>query len=400
MALGAPQLSICAEESNLPPELADYVIDSLHDDRASLLACTLVSHSWLPSNRLHLFSRRRIRVRTPQLSDFLEWTRSCGYGPQHVRTVRFYGGDSGHIPIMKTALVDPLTCMPRIESLMFVSVRFEREGGAKDPSESNQSHRDHRKDAPIRRFALKELQVARSCDTDSRFFNLATCLGIFQSIGRLDIRSMKSLGVQAMTLLASSLPPFDKFLIRRDTSIPIVRIYALTMASTTHFIQSLDIVSDRRWNPSKVGVLLRHIGGGLRRLRLNLLYLPEPPDIVLLCTQLNLSACIRLEQLSVFFALGLSLGQVSPHTIARILDAIPRSTVQTVSLSLHADPDSATAIHSRDALDDALSHFSALRQLIVHVRGAPTPGSESRRVWKAWPLTTRNANVVVTAIWG
>ena len=41
--------------TSLPVELTDMIIDFLHDDVTSLLACALVSHSWLPSSRLHLF---------------------------------------------------------------------------------------------------------------------------------------------------------------------------------------------------------------------------------------------------------------------------------------------------------------------------------------------------------
>lgn len=39
----------------MPPELTDLVIDFLHNDRASLKNCSLVSHQWLPAARYHLF---------------------------------------------------------------------------------------------------------------------------------------------------------------------------------------------------------------------------------------------------------------------------------------------------------------------------------------------------------
>ena len=39
----------------LPREITDMVIDFLHYDVQSLLACALVSSSWLRSSRLHLF---------------------------------------------------------------------------------------------------------------------------------------------------------------------------------------------------------------------------------------------------------------------------------------------------------------------------------------------------------
>jgi len=39
----------------LPPELDDYVLDFLHDDRAALKACSLTCKSWRPVARYHLF---------------------------------------------------------------------------------------------------------------------------------------------------------------------------------------------------------------------------------------------------------------------------------------------------------------------------------------------------------
>lgn len=39
----------------VPPELCDYVIDFLHDDRRSLSACSLTCKAWLPAVRYHMF---------------------------------------------------------------------------------------------------------------------------------------------------------------------------------------------------------------------------------------------------------------------------------------------------------------------------------------------------------
>ena len=40
----------------LPPETLDHIVDFLHDDRKSLLRCSLVSKSWIPRTRQHLFT--------------------------------------------------------------------------------------------------------------------------------------------------------------------------------------------------------------------------------------------------------------------------------------------------------------------------------------------------------
>ena len=40
----------------LPPELLDLIVDNLHDEQTTLQACCLVSKSWIPRARKHLFA--------------------------------------------------------------------------------------------------------------------------------------------------------------------------------------------------------------------------------------------------------------------------------------------------------------------------------------------------------
>ena len=40
---------------SLPPELLDHIVDLLHDENAALRSCCLVSKSWIPRTRKHLF---------------------------------------------------------------------------------------------------------------------------------------------------------------------------------------------------------------------------------------------------------------------------------------------------------------------------------------------------------
>jgi len=41
---------------HLPPEIHDYTVDFLHDKPATLKQCCLVSKSWVPRARRHLFA--------------------------------------------------------------------------------------------------------------------------------------------------------------------------------------------------------------------------------------------------------------------------------------------------------------------------------------------------------
>ena len=43
--------------SPLPPEILDHIIDHLHDEPTALKTCCLVSKSWIPRTRIHLFDR-------------------------------------------------------------------------------------------------------------------------------------------------------------------------------------------------------------------------------------------------------------------------------------------------------------------------------------------------------
>ena len=46
-----------SSSTNLPPEIFDLIIDHLHDEPTTLRACSLVSKSWVPRTRRHLFDR-------------------------------------------------------------------------------------------------------------------------------------------------------------------------------------------------------------------------------------------------------------------------------------------------------------------------------------------------------
>ncbi|KAJ7244402.1 hypothetical protein B0H12DRAFT_1220966 [Mycena haematopus] len=61
---------ICAR---YPTELHDYIIDHLHNDKRTLLACSLVCRAWSPSSRYHLFQNAcTIRVHRENFQDFCE----------------------------------------------------------------------------------------------------------------------------------------------------------------------------------------------------------------------------------------------------------------------------------------------------------------------------------------
>jgi len=45
----------------LPPEILDHIVNYLHDDQNALKGCCLVSKSWIPRTRKHLFAKVEFR---------------------------------------------------------------------------------------------------------------------------------------------------------------------------------------------------------------------------------------------------------------------------------------------------------------------------------------------------
>jgi hypothetical protein len=71
----APLASTLMSSSRLPAETVDTIIDHLHADKQSLLACGLTCKQWLPSSRCHLFSD--IILNQQRVGSFLEILESA-----------------------------------------------------------------------------------------------------------------------------------------------------------------------------------------------------------------------------------------------------------------------------------------------------------------------------------
>ncbi|KAJ7164184.1 hypothetical protein C8R46DRAFT_1192939 [Mycena filopes] len=72
---------------HFPPELADRFIDNLHDDRHTLATCALVSKTWTPASRYHLF--RHVVLAENSWMDFLRLLASpfATFTPHSVRII-------------------------------------------------------------------------------------------------------------------------------------------------------------------------------------------------------------------------------------------------------------------------------------------------------------------------
>ncbi|KAJ7164186.1 hypothetical protein C8R46DRAFT_309303 [Mycena filopes] len=97
-----------------PPELVDRFLDNLHDDRNTLATCALVSRTWTPASRYHLFSHI---VLSESWRDFLQLLASpfATFTPHSVRGIAV----KTHSPMapLLNDMVPKLPQLPAVNSL-------------------------------------------------------------------------------------------------------------------------------------------------------------------------------------------------------------------------------------------------------------------------------------------
>jgi hypothetical protein len=75
--------------SPLPPEILDLIADHLHDDLTTLKTCCVVSKSWIPRTRNHLFARIEFHASRPQVELWKKTFPDPSNSPAH-RTRHLY----------------------------------------------------------------------------------------------------------------------------------------------------------------------------------------------------------------------------------------------------------------------------------------------------------------------
>jgi hypothetical protein len=83
--------------TRIPPEIFDMFIDHLHDDKHTLMVCSLVCNSWLRASHYHLFRSLVVSPRNAHVPLF-QHLLSAPFSafPKHV--VHFTMGDKNHHP--------------------------------------------------------------------------------------------------------------------------------------------------------------------------------------------------------------------------------------------------------------------------------------------------------------
>ena len=78
--------------STLPPEILDSILDHLHDEPATLKTCCVVSKSWVPRTRRHLFTHVRFGIPDPPIELWKKAFPDPSNSPaHHTRTLSIFG---------------------------------------------------------------------------------------------------------------------------------------------------------------------------------------------------------------------------------------------------------------------------------------------------------------------
>lgn len=112
--------SITQNETNIPPELSDHIIDFLHDDRRALKACSLTCRTWYPTSRYHLWRKvhlhslegcqtfTQILQSSPYLGQFARYLNMCNIAPNNSK----HPGDASELASLWPRI---LPALPRVE---------------------------------------------------------------------------------------------------------------------------------------------------------------------------------------------------------------------------------------------------------------------------------------------
>ena len=93
----------------LPQEILDHIVDHLHGEPATLRAICLVSKSWIPRTRIHLFHSVEFRLSGPTLESWMQTFPDTSNSPaRYTRRL--------HLSNIKAAIDKSLDVLPQIHS--------------------------------------------------------------------------------------------------------------------------------------------------------------------------------------------------------------------------------------------------------------------------------------------
>lgn len=186
--MDTPSQSLHRSPISLPQELIDTIVDFLHNDTPTLIACSLVASNWLPSTRFHLFGTVCVRGVHEKngLNVFLKFFRKASpvlsFAIRHLSIASFQArhGSASSPRVSAQVIAFFLRHLPSLKSLKLHNVDLEAEY-----SES----RVRSNMWPARPFELERLDIedvhVRSVKLPAQ--HLFEILGLFSRIDTLRI---------------------------------------------------------------------------------------------------------------------------------------------------------------------------------------------------------------------
>ena len=131
-------------------------------------------------------------------------------------------------------------------------------------------------------------------------------------------------------------------------------------------------------------------------------------DIGMFCAQINLAACIQLEELSVRFCEPTVRRRLRYAGLARVIADVPQVALRSITLRFNPGFVLKNATPTNNALDTMLARYPTLRDLRIvalYRREEHSPETndirasqrahELEQLRAAWPLTTQRARVTI-----
>jgi len=241
--------------ATLPPELTDHIIDFLHDDRKTLLSCSLVSKIWLPSSRYHLFGSLDIysKERQDSLIRLLKNSPASTI-PNHVHTFSIVTDQRSDIPNSFDTIAPYLDRLP-VRSLTLKGHQW------------RPINKEHEKDVLKWFSGIRELETRLGFSCSEHFFRLISSFCSLEKL-RMHIKGLRFRFDDLQPIRSFAFPPhLHTLVIGLDSERPLALSW---LVSVTQFppINTLDLytITDVDEELPGVQALLQTLGPSIHSL--------------------------------------------------------------------------------------------------------------------------------------
>jgi len=279
--------------TDIPVELADMVVDHLHDDKTSLRHCSLVSRSWLDAARYHLFYQvdlnpgilhrphERVDIIATQIDVF---TSRCAFAWSFVRVLSI-GAASGHRKDNLTyqELQTTVRLLPMLHSLLLQNITISV------PSTNIPTTPT----IPLRCLTMLNIELASLGYVIGMFSSIQqwNILGRLNRLGSWETVDLHLLGLQSLVIQEARV----EAIVEHFTRIPFQQIHS-SLTSFTIGLEYLDWTSPFQ-GTDHLNRALSIIGDRLRYLRVDYGAVHFSHATLAQWEQIDLSSCTSLETL-------------------------------------------------------------------------------------------------------